>query len=325
MSRSRKRSPSASNDTTTTVGGCRRVGACERAGDVSVAAASALAMRKRHEAMRGQYRAGRVEASGARARPYLPGRGHICLSLRMAPTSPAVEASGIRRSFGRRRAVDGVDLTLDPGDCLALFGPNGAGKTTLLRVIAGSAQADGRNGSRRRPRGSGDASARAQVGLISHQSMLYGALTARENVEFAARLYGVPDPKPAAIQALERIRIADRADMRVRSLSRGMQQRVSIARSIVHEPSVVLLDEPYTGLDAAGGAALTEMLQLASRIGCRARAGDAQRRGGARDRVAGRHHDRWQDGAARRLCGARPSGVSRRLSIAGRRLSVPRA
>jgi heme ABC exporter ATP-binding subunit CcmA len=180
----------------------------------------------------------------------------------MPPLSPAVEASGIRRSFGRRRAVDGVDLTLNAGDCLALFGPNGAGKTTLLRVIAGllkpaagTVRVDGREVR-------GDASARELVGLISHQSMLYGALTARENVEFAARLYGVPDPRAAAIQALERIRIVDRADMRVRSLSRGMQQRVSIARSIVHEPSVVLLDEPYTGLDAAGSAALTAMLQV---------------------------------------------------------------
>jgi heme exporter protein A len=92
--------------------------------------------------------------------------------------------------------------------------------------------------------------------------MLYDALTARENVEFAARLYGVDDPRSAALQALERIRIADRADTRVRSLSRGLQQRVSIARSIVHGPSVVLLDEPYTGLDARGGAALTDMLHV---------------------------------------------------------------
>lgn len=180
----------------------------------------------------------------------------------MASLPPAVEASGVRRTFGRRRAVDGVDLTLDSGDCLALFGPNGAGKTTLLRLIAGLLRPTSgsvRVGGRELR---GDASARTQVGLISHQSMLYDALTARENVEFAAKLYGVADPKAAALQALERIRIADRADMRVRSLSRGMQQRVSIARSIVHEPSVVLLDEPYTGLDARGGAALTDMLHL---------------------------------------------------------------
>jgi len=180
----------------------------------------------------------------------------------MFPTCPAVEASGVRRTFGRRRAVDGVDLSLYSGDCLALFGPNGAGKTTLLRLIAGllkptsgSVQVCGRILR-------DDAAARAHVGLISHQSMLYRALTARENVEFAARLYGVPDPAAAAVDALERLRILDRADAPVRALSRGLQQRVSIARAIVHQPDVVLLDEPYTGLDAAGGAALTDMLHV---------------------------------------------------------------
>jgi heme exporter protein A len=180
----------------------------------------------------------------------------------MALTSPAVEVSGVSRTFGRRRAVAGVDLFLDAGDCLALFGPNGAGKTTLLRIIAGllrpttgSVRVGGR-GLR------SDAAARGQVGLISHQSMLYRALTARENVEFAARLYGMPSPRDAALRALQRMRIADRADTPVRALSRGLQQRVSIARAIVHEPTVVLLDEPYTGLDAAGSAALTDMLQL---------------------------------------------------------------
>ncbi len=174
----------------------------------------------------------------------------------------AVEVAGVSRTFGRRRAVDGVDLALEPGDCLALFGPNGAGKTTLLRVIAGllrptrgAVHVEGKSVR-------DDAAVRRHIGLISHQSMLYGALTARENVEFAAKLYGVRDPRRAALHALERMRILDRRDTPVRSLSRGLQQRVSIARAIVHEPSVVLLDEPYTGLDAAGGAALTDMLQM---------------------------------------------------------------
>jgi heme ABC exporter ATP-binding subunit CcmA len=181
------------------------------------------------------------------------------------PTGPgplAVEVAGVSRTFGRRRAVDGVDLTLHPGDCLALFGPNGAGKTTLLRIIAGLLRPTSGTvhvgGKSLRD----DAAARAHVGLISHQSMLYRVLTARENVEFAAKLYGLVDARGAATRALERMRVLDRANTPVRSLSRGLQQRVSIARAIVHEPSVVLLDEPYTGLDAAGGAALTDMLRV---------------------------------------------------------------
>ncbi len=178
----------------------------------------------------------------------------------MLPTQPAVHASSVTRIFGRRRAVDGVDVTLSAGDCLVLFGPNGAGKTTLLRLIAGlldpSSGAVTVGGRSLRD----DAGARGLVGLISHQSMLYGALTARENVEFAARLYGLTNPAAAATRALEQMRINDRRNTPVRALSRGLQQRVSIARAIVHEPSVVLLDEPYTGLDASGSAALTAML-----------------------------------------------------------------
>ena len=173
---------------------------------------------------------------------------------------PVVEAVGLARAFGGRRAVDGVDLSIQPGECLALFGPNGAGKTTLLRLLAGLlAPTSGTCRVGGVPLKSGRA-VRAEVGLISHASMLYGALTARENVEFAARMFGVRDAAAAARRALGQMRVADRAEAPVRALSRGLQQRVSIARAIVHEPRLLLCDEPYTGLDESGSAALTAAL-----------------------------------------------------------------
>ncbi len=179
---------------------------------------------------------------------------------RPAASASVVEATGLVRAFGGRRAVNGVDLEIGAGQCLALFGPNGAGKTTLLRLLAGLlAPTEGhcRVGGVALRAGR---QARAQVGLVSHASMLYGALSALENVEFAARMYGVLDPAGAARRALGEMRVADRAATPVRALSRGLQQRVSIARAIVHEPRLLLCDEPYTGLDESGSAALTAAL-----------------------------------------------------------------
>ena len=180
---------------------------------------------------------------------------------------PVIEACGLVRAFGARRAVDGVDFALYPGDCLALFGPNGAGKTTLLRLLAGLLRPTAGTARVAGEVLRGDAAARRRVGIISHQSMLYDALTARENVEFSARLYGVVDPHRAADDALGRLRVLDRAETPVRVLSRGLQQRVSIARAIVHGPRAVLLDEPYTGLDEGGSAALTNALEELKAVG----------------------------------------------------------
>jgi heme exporter protein A len=183
----------------------------------------------------------------------------VSLSDQLAPP-PVVVARGLSRVFGGRKAVDGVSFSLDAGECLALFGPNGAGKTTLLRLLAGLLTPSGgtclvggtslRDGSL----------ARGQVGLVSHASMLYSALSARENVEFAARMHGMSDPASAARDALASMRVLDRAETPVRALSRGLQQRVSIARAIVHVPRLLLCDEPYTGLDEVGSAALTAAL-----------------------------------------------------------------
>ena len=179
------------------------------------------------------------------------------------PTPPlaTIETRGLIRRFDRHEALSGVDLSVAPGECLAIFGPNGAGKTTLLRVLAGLLDPSGGRASVAGVTLPGGHAARAQVGLISHHSMLYPALTARENVEFAARLHGLEAPRASAESALARLGVLDRANVPVRVLSRGLQQRVSIARAFVHVPRVVLLDEPYTGLDATGAAALSAALE----------------------------------------------------------------
>ncbi len=171
------------------------------------------------------------------------------------------------RRYGRRRALDGVSFTLGEGDCLAIFGPNGAGKSTLLRVLAGliePSSGSARIAGRLLP---GGPAVRAMVGLVAHQSMLYPALSARENVVFAAQLFGVPDPRASAAAALERVGALDRGDTPVRSLSRGIQQRVAIARAVVHTPRVLLLDEPFAGLDPAGCAGLAGILAERRRAG----------------------------------------------------------
>jgi heme exporter protein A len=177
------------------------------------------------------------------------------------PTGPIVEVNGLTRSFGTRRAVADVSFALQPGECLALFGPNGAGKTTLLRVLAGLLKPTSGNARVAGIELPGGALARARVGLISHHTMLYEALSPRENVAFAARLYGIRSVADRVDEALGWMAMLERADAPVRSLSRGMQQRVSIARAMVHSPQLVLADEPYSGLDDSGARALTALLQ----------------------------------------------------------------
>src|SRR4051812_13353284 len=183
------------------------------------------------------------------------------MSSTISPSrAPVVEAGELTRAFGTRRAVAGVTFALSPGDCLALFGPNGAGKTTLLRGLAGlirPTSGDARIAGIPLP---GGAAARSRVGLISHQSMLYEALSPRENVAFAARLYGVRDARARVEESLRRMSMLERADTPVRALSRGMQQRVSIARAMVHSPQLLLADEPYSGLDESGARALSGLL-----------------------------------------------------------------
>ena len=175
--------------------------------------------------------------------------------------STALAVQNLARSFGPVRALRGVSFALDRGDVLAVFGPNGAGKTTLLRLLAGLLKADaGEVRIHGSPLVRGDGAQRRRIGLISHASLCYDGLTAAENLEFYARLYRLPDPRGVARRALESVGLADRATSLAGTMSRGMVQRLAIARALLHEPDVVLLDEPFTGLDQAAAAALREQL-----------------------------------------------------------------
>jgi heme exporter protein A len=173
---------------------------------------------------------------------------------------PAVEAQLLVRKFGNRKVVSGVTFSVRQGETLCIFGPNGAGKTTLLRVLAGILAPSTGHASIGGVAISEKGSTRGRSGLVTHSSMLYCALSAVENVEFAARMHGVDSPRAASQAALARIGAGRTGNIPVRFLSRGQQQRVSIARSLVHSPSVLLLDEPFAGLDEPGSQQLTQLL-----------------------------------------------------------------
>lgn len=163
---------------------------------------------------------------------------------------PAIEVSKVSKVFGTRKALDKVSFALPHGAFLSVFGPNGAGKTTLLRILATLSKPTsgvvkiGGAALKEDP----DA-IRAKVGLISHAPMLYPDLTAEENLMFYAKLYGMDNPQERVMQLLDAVGLKHRRLDVVRTFSRGMTQRVSIARALVNDPSVVLLDEPYAGLD----------------------------------------------------------------------------
>lgn len=165
---------------------------------------------------------------------------------------PLLAARGLSRAFGRVRVLREVDLTLASGETLAVAGPNGAGKSTLLRLVAGLMRPTaGEVRVLGRSLAGGDPDARRAVGLLSHHSLLYDDLTLAENLTFAARLYGLPNPVRVACEALQAAGLASRADDTPRRLSRGLLQRAAITRALLHRPRLLLLDEPFTALDAA--------------------------------------------------------------------------
>jgi len=183
-------------------------------------------------------------------------------------SAPALEARGLSRDFGGRPVLRGVDLSLAAGETVVLLGPNGAGKSTLLRILAllltprdGTITIQGCDARAARTE------ALRQLGYLGHESACYPDLTARENLEFYAALYGVADAVRVD-ELLEWTGLAEAARRPLRTCSRGMVQRVGLARALLHRPSVLLLDEPFTGLDPVASDALDERLRALRAAGC---------------------------------------------------------
>jgi heme ABC exporter ATP-binding subunit CcmA len=180
-----------------------------------------------------------------------------------------VAVCDVSRHFGRRRALSHITLTCRAGNVLGLLGPNGAGKSTLLAILATLlAPSAGEVRYGRALASEAGPALRARLGLLAHDLHLYPELTARENLEFFARLHGVPHPVARCRAALERAGLTPRADDLVAGFSRGMRQRLALERALIHDPRLLLLDEPFTGLDDASARALVDRLKELREAGC---------------------------------------------------------
>ena len=180
----------------------------------------------------------------------------------------ALRLVDVSRTFGRRRALNRVSLTAAAGTITALLGPNGAGKSTLLSIAATLlAPSSGRVEYGDRDAVTGGAALRARIGLLGHDLYLYPELTAVENLRFFARVYGLDAIERRVDAALERAGLADRRDDLVGGFSRGMRQRLALERALIHEPRLVLLDEPFTGLDEIAREALRVRLRAVREAG----------------------------------------------------------
>jgi heme exporter protein A len=164
-----------------------------------------------------------------------------------------IRARGLGRRYGAKRALRDVDLDLPRGGFLLVTGPNGSGKTTLLRLCAGlAAPTEGELEV---------AAERGQIGFVSHEPLVYRELTALENLELFGRLYHVPERRERSGMLLERFGLWSARSERVAAFSRGMLQRLALCRALLHEPELLILDEPYSALDEAGGAVLDRELE----------------------------------------------------------------
>jgi len=174
-----------------------------------------------------------------------------------------IRTQGLTKSFGARWALRGIDLNIHQGELVAVLGPNGAGKTTLIRILATLTKPS--SGSafiaefdvHKNPQ-----DVRRKLGVVSHRTYLYETLTARENLKFFGKMYNLTDLNDRVDELLARVGLEWRADDLVRNFSRGMQQRLALARAILHRPSVLLLDEPYSGLDQNASVILSQQIEM---------------------------------------------------------------
>ncbi|MBX3081042.1 MAG: ABC transporter ATP-binding protein [Anaerolineae bacterium] len=172
-----------------------------------------------------------------------------------------ITAANLGKAFGFRPVLRGINLNIQRGSVVALLGPNGSGKTTLLRILSTlSKQSTGELtiGGWSLPKEA--VAVRAQLGVVAHLPLLYDDMSAEENLHFFARLYGVQESSPRIAAILERVGLGKRGRDVVRTFSRGMQQRLALARAMLHDPAILLLDEPYTGLDVNGALLLDALI-----------------------------------------------------------------
>lgn len=172
------------------------------------------------------------------------------------------------KRFGLKTVLRGVDFEVQPGEFVALLGPNGAGKTTFLRILASLSRPSlGQVTVAGHQLPHEAAAVRARLGVVSHLPLLYGDLTAEENLRFYARMYGIAEYQSRITTVLEMVGLEHRRHDLVRTFSRGMQQRLAIGRAVLHDPEVMLFDEPYTGLDQDASAMLDEVLKTVAAQG----------------------------------------------------------
>ncbi len=173
-----------------------------------------------------------------------------------------IEVRKLVKRFGLKTVLRGLDFQVEPGEFVALLGPNGAGKTTFLRILASLSRPTlGEVHIAGYSLPAQAAAVRRRLGVVSHLPLLYGDLTAEENLRFYGRMYGVPSLDRRAIEVLELVGLAARRRDLVRTFSRGMQQRLAIGRAVLHDPEVMLFDEPHTGLDQDASAMLDNVLR----------------------------------------------------------------